>query len=129
MKHLRNLKAKKLAEAFGALFSLMCVCSIKGGTIYRRPPGMIIYLNYTFSVPDKRLYTLYKGITVTLRVVQASACLRTAKPPLHAAHLVSASYDTPLHVCCSYVSWHHLDGAKDHRSRRAFGAEPAHDSA
>jgi hypothetical protein len=33
---------------------------------------MIIYLNYTFSVPDKRLYTLYKGITVTPRVVQAS---------------------------------------------------------
>jgi hypothetical protein len=34
---------------------------------------MIIYLNYTFSVPDKRLYTLYKGITVTPRVVQASS--------------------------------------------------------
>jgi hypothetical protein len=34
---------------------------------------MIICLNYTFSVPDKRLYTLYKSITVTLRVVQASS--------------------------------------------------------
>jgi hypothetical protein len=34
---------------------------------------MIIYLNYIFSVPDKRLYTLYKGITVTPRVVQASS--------------------------------------------------------
>jgi hypothetical protein len=34
---------------------------------------MIIYLNYTFSVPDKQLYTLYKGITVTPRVVQASS--------------------------------------------------------
>jgi hypothetical protein len=33
---------------------------------------MIIYLNYTFSVPHKRLYTLYKGITVTPRVVHAS---------------------------------------------------------
>jgi hypothetical protein len=30
---------------------------------------MIIYPNYTFSVPDKRLYTLYKGITVTPRVI------------------------------------------------------------
>jgi hypothetical protein len=30
---------------------------------------MIIYLNYTFSIPDKRLYTLYKGITVTPRIV------------------------------------------------------------
>jgi hypothetical protein len=27
----------------------------KGFTIYRRPLGMIICLNYTFSVPDKRL--------------------------------------------------------------------------
>jgi hypothetical protein len=34
---------------------------------------MIIYLNYTFSVPDKRLYTLYKGITVTPRVIQTSS--------------------------------------------------------
>jgi hypothetical protein len=34
---------------------------------------MIIYLNYTFSVPDKRLYMLYKGITVTPHVVQASS--------------------------------------------------------
>jgi hypothetical protein len=34
---------------------------------------MIIYLNYTFSVPDKRLYTPYKGITVTPCIVQASS--------------------------------------------------------
>jgi hypothetical protein len=34
---------------------------------------MIIYLNYTFSVPDKWLYMLYKGITVTPLVVQASS--------------------------------------------------------
>jgi hypothetical protein len=52
-----------------------------------------------------------------------------AKPPLHVAHLVSASYGAPLHICCSHVSWHHLDGAKGHHSRRTFGAEPAHDSA
>jgi hypothetical protein len=56
-------------------------------------------------------------------------CLRTAQSPLHAAHLVSASYGAPLHVCCSHVSWHPLDGAKGHRSRRAFSTEPAHDSA
>jgi hypothetical protein len=46
---------------------------LKGVTIYRRPPGIIIQLNYTFSVPDNRLYTFYKGITVTPRVVQASS--------------------------------------------------------
>jgi hypothetical protein len=41
---------------------------------------MIIYLNYTFSVPDKRLYTLYKGITVTPRVVQASSVSSHGQP-------------------------------------------------
>jgi hypothetical protein len=34
---------------------------------------MIIYPNYTFFAPDKRLYALYKGVTVTPRVVQASS--------------------------------------------------------
>jgi hypothetical protein len=33
---------------------------------------MITHLNYTFSVPNNRLYMLYKGITVTPRVVQVS---------------------------------------------------------
>jgi hypothetical protein len=38
------------------LSSHFCVSvSLKGFTIYRRPLGMIIYLNCTFSVPDKRL--------------------------------------------------------------------------
>jgi hypothetical protein len=32
---------------------------------------MIIHPNYTFSVSDKRLYTLDKGITVTPRLLQA----------------------------------------------------------
>jgi hypothetical protein len=33
---------------------------------------MIKHPNYTFSIPDKRLYTLFKGITVTPRFVRAS---------------------------------------------------------
>jgi hypothetical protein len=33
----------------------VCLLHYKEVTIYRRPLGMIIYLNYTFSVPDKRL--------------------------------------------------------------------------
>jgi hypothetical protein len=48
-------KAKGFAGAFGALFSLVCPFHYKGFTIYRRPLGMVICLNYTFSVPDKRL--------------------------------------------------------------------------
>jgi hypothetical protein len=34
---------------------------------------VIIYPKYTFSIPDKWLYTLYKGITVTLHLLQASS--------------------------------------------------------
>jgi hypothetical protein len=72
MKHLRKPKAEKPAgkrdetlketesrETSSSLRSslLIKVCPLhyKGVTIYRRPLGMIIYLNYTFSVPDKRL--------------------------------------------------------------------------
>jgi hypothetical protein len=65
---------------------------------------MIIYPNYTFSVPDKRLYTLNKGITVTpcpntglQRVFVWSCHLYNAVP------LVSASYGASLHIWCSHV--------------------------
>jgi hypothetical protein len=58
---------------------------------------MLKHPNYTFSVPDKRLYTLFKGITVTPRFVRASSvsshdrtsvrrdvfCLSFARRPLH----------------------------------------------
>jgi hypothetical protein len=40
------------------------------------------------------------------------ACLRTAKPPLHAASLVSASYGAPLHVWRGHVLQRPFDGAK-----------------
>jgi hypothetical protein len=33
----------------------VCPFHYNGVTIYRRPMGMTIYLNYTFSIPDKRL--------------------------------------------------------------------------
>jgi hypothetical protein len=73
---------------------------------------MIIYPNYTFSVPDKWLYTLYKGITVTPRLVQASSVSSYGQAPLHAAPLVSASYGAPLHVRRSHVSRRPFDGAE-----------------
>jgi hypothetical protein len=91
---------------------------------------MIIYLNYTFSVPDKRLYTLYKGITVTPRVVQASSVSSHGQATFtRGASCLMLRTVPPLHVCCSHVPWHHLGGAKGHCSRCAFGTEPAHDSA
>jgi hypothetical protein len=74
---------------------------------------MIIYLNYTFSVPDKRLYTLYKGITVTPRVVQASSVSSHGQATFtRGASCLMLRTVPPLHVCCSHVPWHHLGGAK-----------------
>jgi hypothetical protein len=73
-KHLGKSKAKKTSWSLRiSLLISECPFYYKGVTIYRRPPGMIIHLNYTFSVPDNRLFTLYKGITVTPCVVQASS--------------------------------------------------------
>jgi hypothetical protein len=73
-KHLGKPKAKKTSwSLWSSLLISVCPFYYKGVTIYRRPPGMIIHLNYTFFVPDNRLFTLYKGITVTPCVVQASS--------------------------------------------------------
>jgi hypothetical protein len=74
---------------------------------------MIIYPNYTFSVPDKRLYTLYKGITVTpcpnsgLQRVFVRSCHL-----YNVASLVSTSYGAPLHVWRSHMSRRPFDRAK-----------------
>jgi hypothetical protein len=38
-----------------SLFITVCPFHYKGFTIYRRPLGMVICLNYTFSVPNKWL--------------------------------------------------------------------------
>jgi hypothetical protein len=38
-----------------SLLITVCLFHYKGFTIYRRPLGIVICLNYTFSVPDKRL--------------------------------------------------------------------------
>jgi hypothetical protein len=59
---------------------------------------MIIYRNYTFSVPDKRLYTFYKGIIVTpcpdtgLQRVFVWSC------HLYTRHLLSLLRTTPLYT-------------------------------
>jgi hypothetical protein len=82
----------------------VCPFSYKGTSIYRRPPGVIKQLNYTFSVPDKRLYTLSKGVTVTPALYGHPACLRTVDPPLHAAPFVSPSYGTFTHPVCLRVT-------------------------
>jgi hypothetical protein len=54
---------------------------------------MLKHPNYTFSVPDKRLYTLFKGITVTLRFVRASSVSSHGRASFTRGAFVSPSYD------------------------------------
>jgi hypothetical protein len=70
-----------------SLFINTCPFSYKGTSIYRRS-----HPNYTFSIPDKRLYTLFKGTTVTLGFVRASSVSSHGRAPLHAAPFISSSY-------------------------------------
>jgi hypothetical protein len=90
---------------------------------------MIIYLNYTFSVLDKRLYTLYKGITLTPRVVQASSVSS------HGQATFTRGASCLCFVRCPFTRllWPRVMApsrrSQSHRSRRAFGTKPALDSA
>jgi hypothetical protein len=47
---------------------------------------------YTFSIPDNRLYTLFKGITVTPGFERVSSVSSHGRAPLHAAPFISSSY-------------------------------------
>jgi hypothetical protein len=86
-------KATKMIQSLrSSLLINVCPFSYKGTTIYRRPSGVIKQPNNIFSVPDKQLYTLLEGITVTPHFVGRPACLRTVDPPLHATPFVSPSY-------------------------------------
>jgi hypothetical protein len=59
---------------------------------------MTIYPNYTFSVPDKRLYTLYKGITVTPRLDTGLQCVFVRPSHLYTRRLLSLLRTTPLYT-------------------------------
>jgi hypothetical protein len=88
---------------------------------------MIIYLNYTFSVPDKRLETLYKGITVTPRVVQASSVSShdraTFTRGASCLCFVRRSFTRPLQPRVTEPSRR----SRDQPSRHAIGTEAVHD--
>jgi hypothetical protein len=59
---------------------------------------MIKYPNYTFLVPDKRLYTLCKGITVTLCLLQASSVSSYGLSHLSTRRLLSLLRTAPLYT-------------------------------
>jgi hypothetical protein len=46
--------------------------------------------NYTFSIPNKRLYTLFEGLTVTPGFVRVSNVSLHGRAPLHAAPFISS---------------------------------------
>jgi hypothetical protein len=90
---------------------------------------MIIYPNYTFSVPDKRLYTFYKGITVTPHLVQASSVSSYGQATFtcdaSCLYFVRRPFTRPAHPRVTTT----LRQSQGYYSCRTFGAEPAHDSA
>jgi hypothetical protein len=51
--------------------------------------------NYTFSITDKQLYTLFKGTMITFGFVGPPACLRTVEP-LYTRRLLSLLRTVPF---------------------------------
>jgi hypothetical protein len=59
--------------------------------------------NYTFSVPDKRLYMLFKGITVTLRFVWAPSVSSHGQASFTRGAFCLSFIRCPLHVRRAHV--------------------------
>jgi hypothetical protein len=59
---------------------------------------MIISPNYTFSVPDTRLYTLYKGIIVTPCPNKASSVSSYGRATFTTRRLLSLLRTAPLYT-------------------------------
>jgi hypothetical protein len=78
--------------------------------------------NYTFFIPDKRLYTLFKGTTVTLGFVRASSVSSHGRAPLDAALFISSSYDA-LYTSDALTCGMPLRRDRDHCTRHPFGTE------
>jgi hypothetical protein len=103
-KHLEP-KAMKLNRSHrSSLLINVCLFSYKRTSIYRRPWGRIKQPNYTFSVPDKRLYTLLKGITVTPHFVRASSVSSHGRASFTRGTFCLSFVRRPLHVRCLHVA-------------------------
>jgi hypothetical protein len=81
----------------------VCPLSYKGISIYRRPYIRSNTPNYTFSVPDKWLYTLFKGITVTPCFVRASNVSSHGRASFTRGTFCLCFVRRPLHVRRAYV--------------------------
>jgi hypothetical protein len=81
--------------------------------------------NYTFSISDKQLYTLFKGITVSplsLQRVFAQASPLYTRRPLSLLRTTHFTRPTCLRVTTL------LRQSPGHRSCRTFGADTDHDA-
>jgi hypothetical protein len=59
--------------------------------------------NYTFSIPDKRLYTLFKGTTVTPCFVRATSVSSHGRASFTRGAFYLSFVRRPLHVRRAYV--------------------------
>jgi hypothetical protein len=105
----------------------MCVRSITREPLFIGGPwNIIIHPNYTFSVPDKRLYTLYKGITVTPRFLQAPSASSYGQTIFtrgaSGLYFVRCPFTRPTQPRVTAP----LRQSQSHHWRRTFGAEPVH---
>jgi hypothetical protein len=64
---------------------------------------MLKHPNYTFSVPDKRIYTLSKGITVTPHFVRASSVSSHGRASFTRSAFCLSFVRRPLHVRRAYM--------------------------
>jgi hypothetical protein len=101
-KHL-NRKPWNQTGAFGALFSFMCVYSVTREPLFIGGPGILNHPNYTFSIPDKRLYTFFKGITVTPCFVRATSVSSHGGASFTRDTFCLSFVQRPLHVRRAYM--------------------------
>jgi hypothetical protein len=73
---------------------------------------MLKHPNYTFFISDKRLYTLFKGITVTPRFVRTSSVSSHGRAPFTRGAPCLSFVRHPLHIRHAYVLWHFSDRAQ-----------------
>jgi hypothetical protein len=86
---------------------------------------MLNHPNYTFSIPDKRLYTLFKGITVSPCFVQDTSLSSHGWAPFTRTPFISPSYValyTSGALTCGALLWRN----RGHHMRCPFGVETTH---
>jgi hypothetical protein len=83
----------------------MRLCSVTREPLFIGGPGDAQSPQLHLFIPDRRLYTLFKGITVTPCFVRASQRVFTRSSLLYTRHLSSLLHTTPFtHLACLRVA-------------------------